>query len=520
MGTSKVRQRFIQIGVAVGLLGVAALTVFLLTRGPEVKADSGEKEGGEPVPVAVSVKTVQPRLDTSFQITVDRPADVEAYYRSEVQAKVAGEVEWVKVAPGSKVKKDQLLVRLSVPDLDADVKEKKEAISQREREKELAQTKATAARVAVRTALANLEEKKTLLAEAVATTALRDAQFRRLDELWRKDALDKNARDESLKNFEVARAAEAAAKAARIKAEAEVEDAQANVQVAEAEVKRMEQLVQVARSDWEIARAKAEFAKVKAPWEGTVVDRHVDPGDFVQNASTGHPSPMLALERTDIVTVVMRVPDNYAPFVTPGTEAVIELDALPGVKIHGKVTRFAPSLKTASRDRTMLVEVDLWNSDPSKYPTFLAANYDGSKPKEGADVKEGPPPLVPEFKGKDPLGRSKHLMTDMYGKMTLVLKTFGDTYLIPSQAVLRQGGRTYLYVVEDGKAHRMPVEVQVDDGSLVKVERLGDRGEVLGDLTGKEQVIVTNLEELTEGQPVEPSPQEDWAALNAKGARR
>jgi hypothetical protein len=69
----------------------------------------------------------------------------------------------------------------------------------------------------------------------------------------------------------------------------------------------------------------------------------------VQNASSGHPEPLLSVSRTDIVTVCMRVPDSYAPYITSGTEAVLEMSELPGQRIHGKVTRFTPSLQTDTR---------------------------------------------------------------------------------------------------------------------------------------------------------------------------
>ena len=66
--------------------------------------------------------------------------------------------------------------------------------------------------------------------------------------------------------------------------------------------------------------------------------------------------------------------------------------------------------------------------------------------------------------------------------------------------------------MQEGKAHRTPVEVQLDDGNLAKVERLGEDGQVLGDLTGKEEVIVSNQEELTEGQPVKTAREpKRWA---------
>lgn len=356
---------------------------------------------------------------------------------------------------------------------------------------------------AVDTARANVEEKKTLLDVAQATTEYRQADYNRLVRLRAENSIDQDVVDVGKKNLGVAKASEEAAKAAKTKADAELMDAKELVKVKRA-------AFEVAKAAHKAALALDEYARVKAPWDGTVVNRHVDPGAFVQNASTGHPTPLVTLERTDVVTVVMRVPDNVAPFVKMGTEAILELDRLPGVKIQGRVTRIAPSLETTDRDRTMRVEVDLWNSDPSKYDTFLTANYQGDVPKKGADVKDGLPPLLPKFTGEDALQPSRWLLADMYGKMTLVLKTFSDSKLIPSVAILHEGGRELMYVVEQGKAHRVPIKVQVDDGHLAKVVLLDDKGRIRGNLTGNEEVIVSNQEELSEGQPVTTALQENW----------
>jgi HlyD family secretion protein len=508
-----IRQGRLQIGLLVLVLAAGlGAGAFFLWRGALARANEKEpgEESGDSLGLAISAKTIRPRMDKALQMTVDRPADVEAYYRVDVEARLAGEVRSIRVAPGSRVKKYRTLVSLYVPDLEATEREKGNIVQQRQRELLLDKAKTEAAQAAVKTALANVEEKKTLLRQAKATTKLREQQFERLDGLWRSGSVDKNVRDEAARNLEVARAGEVSADAARIKAEAETEDARANVKVMEAETDRCKQLIEVARSDHEKAKAIVEYATVKAPFPGTVINRKVNPGSFVQNASTGNPTPVLTLERTDIVTVVMRVPDNYAPFVTPGTEAIIELDSLPGIKIRGQVTRFAPSLVTASRDRTMRVEVDLWNKSAVSYKKFI------SDPRNLTDLKEGPLPLVPELTGSDSLQRSTRLMAGMYGKMTLLLKTFTNVRLIPSQAILRQGGRTYVYVVEHGKARRMPVVVILDDGNLAKVERLAKDGRVLGDLTGEEEVVVSNQEELSEGQQVAPTPLEDWSELQPK----
>ena len=254
-----------------------------------------------------------PAQDKNFYMTVERPADVEAYYRDSIEARVAGEVKMIRVAPGSWVEKDQALVELAVPDLQAAEKEKASIIRQRERELRLAQAKTEAARMAVKTARANVEVKKTLLTQAKAETSYRQEQFGRLDSLWRGRAIDKNVRDEAEKNLKVSEAAEVAAEASRLKAESEVEDASANVSVMEAEVERRRELIDVARGDHNVAQALVDYATVKAPFRGTVVSRHVNPGSFVKNASTAQSMAVVTMERTDIMTVAMRVPDNAAP---------------------------------------------------------------------------------------------------------------------------------------------------------------------------------------------------------------
>ena len=381
-------------------------------------------------------------------------------------------------------------------------------VIQREEEAKLARAKVKAAEAAVETAKANADEKQALLRQAKAeklyagssTTASPACAGRmRSTKTWwtkRRETWSSPKRPRWRPRESI------------LKAQSQIIDAKANLDVAKAEVKQREQLIKVAEADEKKAAALCEFANVKAPFRGDVVNRKVDPGSFVQNASTGHPTPILTLERTDIVTVVMRVPDNYAPFVSPGTDAIIELDALPGLKIQGKVTRFAPSLVTAAHDRTMRVEVDLWNGTSSEYQKFI------DDQKHDADRKDGPLPLLPQFVGKNNLSRSTHLLPGMYGQMTLELRTFADTQLIPTQSIVRQGGRAYIYVVGDGKAHLIPVQVQVDDGTLAKVELLGANGEVIGDLSTNEEVVVTNQEELTEGQPLKTTPLEDWKSLD------
>jgi multidrug efflux pump subunit AcrA (membrane-fusion protein) len=282
---------------------------------------------------------------------------------------------------------------------------------------------------------------------------------------------------------------------------------QAKLEAARADVNLGEALVAVARKDGDRAKALLAYATINAPFDGVVTHRYADPGSFVQNATTAHTDPILTVAKTDIVTVYMKVPDIYAPYVTDGTEAIITLGVLPGWEIHAKVTRFSPSLETPEHDRTMRVEVDLFNGSRHDYEQLLSA----ARETRNAGLKGRVVPIFPEVKGKEAAGLDGRLLPGMFGKMRLLLRSFKDAYLVPSTAVINQGGRSYVFLVKDGKAVLTPVEVELDDGRLAKllvIER-SDGKENRRQLHPQDTVVISNQGELSDGQAVKATPM-DW----------
>jgi multidrug resistance efflux pump len=524
MASGALRRAALRIGIVVLLVLAAAggAARVYLGRGGNARADGapGPEPEEEAVGRAIRVKAVHAQVGKDFQMTVQRPADVEAYYSAELESRVPGVVRMVRSAIGDEVKAGELLIDVDVPDLVQAVQEKERVVTQRQKDHRLAVVAIKSAEAAVKTARSNVKVKEAAVGLAEATIAYRAKLLDRLTELrgGARGTIDQGVVDDARRNYDVAVADKAAAVAAVEKAKSEVEDAAAKVEEARALAEAKATLVDVAKSDLELARATRDYAHIKAPFAATVVRRKIDPGDFVQNAATGHPTPLLALERSDIVTVVMRVPDHYAPYVTAGTEAVLELDALPGVRVHGKVTRFAPTLVNSEHDRTMRVEVDLWNRAPEQYNAFLKEQKAKAAPFD--DLKKGPLPLLPQFTTRTGPAKAARLLPGQFGTMTLVLKTFQDAHLLPSEAIVSRGGRPYIYVVRGGQAHLQPVEVQVDDGKVAVVELLGENGTLVGNLTGNEVVIVSNQGELSEGQPVEPTVVADWHAAAPGQATR
>src|SRR5439155_3445626 len=104
-----------------------------------------------------------------------------------------------------------------------------------------------------------------------------------------------------------------------------------------------ESRITVARREKDRVQAQADWAKIRAPFDAVIVARTVDPGSFVQNATTAQTKPMLILMRLDLVTIAMMVPERGAAFVKVGTDAAIDIELLPGRPIQnlqGKITRF------------------------------------------------------------------------------------------------------------------------------------------------------------------------------------
>jgi multidrug efflux pump subunit AcrA (membrane-fusion protein) len=284
-----------------------------------------------------------------------------------------------------------------------------------------------------------------------------------------------------------------------------------------------------------------DFSRLTAPFDGVITERNVQPGQLVQNASAGRSETLLKIDRRDIVTLVMKVPDDSAPYVTLGTEAIVQIDQLPGVIIRGKVTRIAPSI--LNKDRTLRVEVDLFNGTPEAFWQFAAkgvgtwlAPLGSTNPIQAAVVSNmsreawsmnsrsvtDPFPMMPVVTGRDT--RQARLLPGMSGYMRLNLQDFKDVPLIPANAVYTMGGTPYILVVENvgkteanvGVTRQLPVRVQVNDGKLANVQVIVKQGnplrgepDELRELRKDEVVVLSRQMEIGDGQRLRITV-EDW----------
>lgn len=252
----------------------------------------------------------------------------------------------------------------------------------------------------------------------------------------------------------------------------------------------------VALRPLDAAQVGSQKTILRAPFDGVVATRAVDPGTFVPSASIVPGAPaLLSIMRTDIVTLSMRVPDTFVAWVTLDTPVEIRVDAFPGRTLRCTLSRIAPNLSTA--DRTMGVEVDLYNGTSAEYARFL----DRERRAGNADLKSRKLPVFPEGL-KD--GEASRLRPGMYGRMKLVLASPRHAALIPSSAVVRVGGMPYVYRVENGVARRASVTVEADDGTLARVfwRTSVDGKDAATEMTERDEIVLTNQGELEDGSAV------------------
>jgi multidrug efflux pump subunit AcrA (membrane-fusion protein) len=224
------------------------------------------------------------------------------------------------------------------------------------------------------------------------------------------------------------------------------------------------------------------FEKVVAPFAGVITARNVDVGTLVSagagsggsagpssmssqgasvnvgSASSASTSPSTAsggglfgVARTDIIRILVSVPEIYSKTVRTGDSARIEIREFPGRTFKGTVTRMAGALDTNSR--TLLTEVHIDNRDGAILPGMFAQVHFSLKNQSG-DVR------------------------------------------VPSSAIIFDAlGTRVAAVDQDNKIHLVNIKVIRDYGKQIDINELP---------AGVETIVADPTDDLTDGEVVKP----------------
>jgi len=267
---------------------------------------------GAPSATAVEVTTV---VSQTLERTLRLPGELLPFQRVSLHARVSGFVEEVAVDRGSRVRKGDLLVLLTAPEMTAQLAE----------------------------AEARLRTVESQRAEAEARSVAAQSTFERL-----KTAAETPGTVAGNELLLAEKAMEAASAAAGAQASA----------------------VEAARAAVEALGDLQGYLRVTAPFDGIVTDRRVHPGALVGPAAGAAGGALLEIEQSSRLRLVVAVPEADFDGIATGVRVPFTVPAHPGRRFEGVVARIAHTLDP--KTRTMSVELDLANPRgalaPGMYP--------------------------------------------------------------------------------------------------------------------------------------------------------
>ncbi|MBN1343900.1 MAG: efflux RND transporter periplasmic adaptor subunit [Phycisphaerae bacterium] len=408
-------------------------------------ATSAEAESAA-VPVAVS--TVTERRVAEGQTFVGTVMPIRG---STVGSGVSERVIEFPVNEGDRVAKGQVLAKLRTATLEIDLAAARAELEAR---------KQNLAELEHGTRPEEIEQAKAKLMGAEALTTYTTTRLNRFKRLFERDRAASDEYNEAVSAHDRALAArKEAQEALKLAIEGprkeKIAQTRAAVQAQQEEIRRIED---------EIGRHRIE-----APFDGYVIAEHTEIGQWLDKGS-----PVVELAELDSVDVRALVLEDYIRYLRVGTEARVEIGALPGESLTGQVALIVPQADV--RSRCFPVKVRLQNRD-TPYGLLLKAG--------------------------------------MFASVTLPVGKVTSALLVPKDAVVLGGPRPLVYVVDPeqqgskrGKARSVRVELGIAFQGLIQVK---------GTIKAGEQVVVQGNERLHPDQEVLVTEQTDPEAFVGRG---
>ncbi len=210
------------------------------------------------------------------------------------------------------------------------------------------------------------------------------------------------------------------------------------------------------KAQYDIARSNVEFLQentvLHAPFDGVISGKYYENGEFYSGApnTQAGKAAIVSIVQINPMKVEVSVSEKYFPMIRMGMEALVTCDIYPGKTFPGKVVMIHPTVDPATRSFTIEIRID---------------------------------------------NNRELLRPGMFSRVTMKL---GEemALVVPSVAVMKLQGSNerYLFVEEDGIAHRITVEIG---------KRFDDKIEIISDeLSVGSKLIVTGQAKLIDGDRV------------------
>jgi RND family efflux transporter MFP subunit len=198
------------------------------------------------------------------------------------------------------------------------------------------------------------------------------------------------------------------------------------------------------RAEVKLAEKRLRDATVLAPFDATVSQRHVAPGQYIKDNV-----PILTLVKTHPLRLRADVPESAASQVRLGATLSFTTDAAPGAEFRAVVREMHPSMD--ARSRTLSVEARLTSAD-------------------------------------------QRLRPGVFVQVKLVTSAAVQVVTVPRAALFTVAGLNKIFVVESGKAREVKLTEILGSDGWVEIPA--------GTIAPGSSVAVSNLPLLSNGAPV------------------
>jgi len=321
--TISLRVRAVVLGVATVLV---AGVLGSCNSGAKVQAKDPADPGSAEISVGV-VKIGRKPLGRTLTLS----SELVPFQEIDVYAKESGYVKQLFVDYGSRVKANQVLATLEIPELQLQVKQDDAAI---------------------RTATEQITYAQNLVSRAEAQHKVQQLQSDRLSEV--------------------------SAKKPGLVAQQEVDDSQGRalasasaVDAAKSNLESVESQLQSAQAKRDRDQVLFDYSTITAPFAGVITQRYANLGTLVQagtNSST-QAMPVVKLSQDDLFRLVIPVPETYVRYIHIGDPVSVSVPSL-NQSFPGKIARFSVDVREDTR--TMHTEVDVQNAKRVLVPGLFA----------------------------------------------------------------------------------------------------------------------------------------------------
>jgi membrane fusion protein, multidrug efflux system len=202
----------------------------------------------------------------------------------------------------------------------------------------------------------------------------------------------------------------------------------------------------LARANVKLAEANLAKTEIRAPFDSKVGIRGVSPGDYVSPGES-----LVNVDKTGEVKVRFSVPERFLHDLKQGAEVRLISDALPGEAVRARIV--AIESRVAADSRSLRVQA-------------IAPNTDGK------------------------------LYAGQFVTVDLPIRELSDALVVPDQALVPQGGETFVFRVEGNTAKRVAVKIGL---------RAESKAQIVAGLSAGDVVVTAGHQKIQDGAPVQIS---------------